>query len=199
MVLSIEISDLLASFSSQAVQEGISWVVHHLGKCPQCVGNVASTELFCVLHCSTVPALVQPLRMLPMSKLGNRHNLQSCKCFCRAACRLDLFCKSFAWCPLPGSFGSSVMKRNSQVPTALKVCSTQDGSNWFSGGDHSQIMSFRRVSSGLSPSSLYCWGSASKEAILCSAVAMHTASKSAADVRTNSSTSCHKHQDSSCV
>ena len=55
MVLSVEISDFLASFSSQAVQEGISWVVHHLGKCPQRVGNVASTELFCMLHCSTVP------------------------------------------------------------------------------------------------------------------------------------------------
>ena len=55
MVLSIEVSDLLASFSSQAVQERISWVVHQLGKCPQCVGDVASTELFCVLHCSTTP------------------------------------------------------------------------------------------------------------------------------------------------
>jgi len=157
MVLSIEVSDLLASFSSQAVQEGISWVVHHLGKCPQCVGNVASTELFCMLPCSTVPVLVQPLNMLQMSKPGNRHSPKAAKvCFCRARCCLDLLCKSFTWCPLPHSSGSSVTKRNTQVTTAVKVCNTQDGSNWVSGGDHSQIMSFRRVSSGLSPSSLYC-------------------------------------------
>ncbi len=77
MVLSIEVSDLLASFSSQAVQEGLSWVVHHLGKCPQCVGNVASTKLFCVLHCSRVPVLVQPLNMLPMSRKQTQP--KSCK------------------------------------------------------------------------------------------------------------------------
>ena len=44
MVLGIEVSDLLGSFSPQAVQEGVSWVVHHLSERPQRVGNIASTE-----------------------------------------------------------------------------------------------------------------------------------------------------------
>lgn len=99
MVLSIEVSDLLASFSSQAVQEGISWVVHHLGKCPQRVGNVARAELVCVLHCSTTPVLVQPLNMLPiaMSKPGDKHSPQVAReCFCRAACHSVLYCISLA-------------------------------------------------------------------------------------------------------
>ena len=55
------------------------------------------------------------------------------------------------------------------------------------------MRSLRRVSSGLSASSLYCCGSASREAILCSAVAMHTPSKSEAELRTNASTSCMRH------
>ena len=143
---------------------------------------------------------MQPLSMLPMSKLENRHNLQRCKSMLLQSSRpLKLLLHKLCLidtCPLPGSIANSQMKHNSQVQAALKICNTQDSSSWFSGHD-SRIMSFRRVSSGLSPSSLYCWGSASKEAILCSAVAMHTASKSAADVRTNSSTSCHRHQDPS--
>ncbi len=59
MVLSIEVSDLLASFGTQAIQEGASWMVHHLGQRPQRIGNVACTELFHVGHCSTCPMLSQ--------------------------------------------------------------------------------------------------------------------------------------------
>ena len=52
------------------------------------------------------------------------------------------------------------------------------------------MRSLRHVSSGLSASSWYCCASVSRDAILCSAVAMQTASKSAADVRTTSKISC---------
>ena len=53
MVLSIEVDNFASSLRPQGVQELVPWVVHHLGQSPQAVGNVPSSELLCIGHCTT--------------------------------------------------------------------------------------------------------------------------------------------------